>query len=298
MGLYVYQMVFVGPNNLYTLGEVIQTLTQRKGISWLLGALFLMLGNWLLESVKWFYLARKAVSLSLPEAIRSTLIGLSLGVTVPAQLGDTLGRVSALSATDRLHALGAAVVSNGLQFYVSLLAATCAWWPISRLIGLPGLLRIMMLIVLVGCIGAGAFFFSQRQKLHLPPLFASFTPYFSVIKGYSSSELGIAFLVALARYGFFCAQYFFIFNLFDIPIDLFHTLLGIVFVLSVKTFVPALTVISDLGVREVSSLFFFSKLGVDTSAILVASLLIWSFNVLVPLLTGAILFWQKKWVSA
>lgn len=298
MGLYVYQMVVSGPNNVYTLGEVIQTLTQRKGMSWVLWALLLMLGNWLLESIKWFYLARKAVSIRLSEAIRSTLIGLSLGVTVPAQLGDTLGRVSALSDTDRLHALGAAVISNGLQFFVSLLAATCAWWPISKLIGLPSSLRVMMLILLVGCMGAGIVLFNQRQKLRLPPVFVSFTHYFSVIKGYSTSELGVAFLLALARYVFFCAQYFLIFDLFDIPIDPYHTLLGIVFVLSVKTFVPALTVVSDLGVREVSSLFFFSKLGVDPSAILLASLLIWSLNVLVPLVAGAILFWQKKWVSA
>ncbi len=82
------------------------------------------------------------------DALRGILTGLAVGVAVPAQLGDTLGRVAALKSDRRLEAIGAAIISNGIQFYVSVLAGACGWVYLYQQLDIPNTARLAVNSVL------------------------------------------------------------------------------------------------------------------------------------------------------
>ncbi len=105
--------------------------------------------NWALESLKWQRLARKAVPVTFREAFRGTLTGLAIGVAAPAQLGDTIGRVASLRSHDRLKAIGAALVSNGIQFYVSIIGGGIGLLWVGKKLGLDPMTRSVLNVLLI-----------------------------------------------------------------------------------------------------------------------------------------------------
>ncbi|TDB64445.1 lysylphosphatidylglycerol synthase domain-containing protein [Arundinibacter roseus] len=296
---YLYHVFSTYNKDLSSILTTYTTLKEPEQRLWLFVALLLVPANWALESRKWQLLANKALQLRFSEAFKSTLIGLAVGVAVPAQLGDTLGRVGSLASDNRIRAVGAAVVSNGIQFYVSLLAACLGWWFMAPVLLMLTPLKWSVLGFGIALLSLGFILALLRKRLHpqRKPLryLGKYAESLDVIRLYRGRELLTALCLGIARYALFSCQYVLVLYQFSLGLSLSELLGGVVFVLSVKTFLPALTVFSDLGVREVSAVYYFTKLGATPDKIMAATLLIWCINILLPLVVGAWFLWQKKW---
>lgn len=174
--------------------------------SWLVGLLLLMPVNWGIEALKWQLLLRRIESVGFGEAYRGVLAGVSLGFTLPVLAGDAAGRVLSLRSSRRAGAVGASLVSGGLQFLAALLLGTIAWtW---HLLTIPArntptawaLLMLFGLVLSLSLLTAGL-----RHRLTkwsevgrsrwLPKLL----PYIQIAGEYSNAELGTAFALALVR---------------------------------------------------------------------------------------------------
>lgn len=255
--------------------------------------------NWALESLKWQLLAKKAIPITFYEALRSTLTGLAVGVALPAQIGDTLGRVGSLKSTDRLKTIGAAVVSNGIQFYVSIIAGGVSWFLLKDSINAPEWISTAVVFLMIILLILGFLIAWFRRPLLLwntkKNWLIRVQSYLEVIASYTLADLGIALILGTLRYLVFLFQFVLAISLFNFGINWLEITAGAGLILLAKTLIPALNIFGDLGLREFTALYVFKNYGLPSEKIVAATLLIWFINILGPLLVGIVLVWRYKW---
>lgn len=256
--------------------------------------------NWACESRKWQLLAQKIENISFGQAFQGVLSGLALGFLMPNNVGDAAGRVLSLQSHQRLSGVGAALLSNGLQFFVSLGFGTLGWgfWLVHQ----PSLQhwpQALLVVLLVATIVFGLFLMTKREVSELFlrrfRVFRWIEPYVKVIATYSMGEIGGAFRWAVLRYGVFTLQFALLLALFQVKLPWEVALAGIFLVFFAKTLIPALNFLGDLGIREASSLYVFGFYGVEPARILAVTLTLWCINILLPVLIGTVWTLKLKW---
>ncbi len=298
---YIFSTLQSEQKGVQSIGVVLGQLWVKENGITLLTMLLLVPANWALESLKWQRLALKAVPVTFKEAFRSTLTGLAVGVAVPAQLGDTLGRVASLRSDKRLLAIGAAVVSNGIQFYVSLVVGLVSWSLVGSSVPVSPTLSTIIsggLIFLVVLGPVVAYFRKSLTRWKSNFAFINkIAPYFQVISRYEAGDLLPPLLYGMFRYLVFMLQFVLALTLFNFPLTLVELTACVGLILLAKTIIPAINLFGDLGLREFIALFLFSQYGLPSEQVITATLLVWAINILGPLLVGIVLVWQHKWLS-
>lgn len=276
--------------------------TQLRAVShpeqWAIPLLLLTPVNWGLEALKWQILLRRVEPVRFWEACKGVLAGVSLGFALPAQLGDTTGRVLSLR-TNRTEAVGASLVSGGMQFYVSIVFGTIAW--AHHLTLVPERNQAAgnwLLVLLIGLTAGGVVVGLIRKPLVRTvsgrPALRRFARYWQVAGYYSNREIGLALVTAALRYLVFSLQFYLAMRVVGLIVPPAVAASGIGLVFLAKTITPAFNLLSDLGVREAASLWVFSPFAVNVPVLLTATLTLWVANVLMPVLVGLIWVWKLK----
>ncbi|WP_408020212.1 lysylphosphatidylglycerol synthase domain-containing protein [Spirosoma soli] len=255
--------------------------------------------NWGFEAVKWQILLRRVELTNFWDAYRGVLAGVSLGFALPAQLGDTSGRVLSLRTNERARAIGASLVSGGMQFYVALVFGSLAWaHHLTIVSSRANTAGRWLLVLLVGLSGLGVVFGLTRrpllQWLEGRTIMRRFVTYWNVASQYSDREIVLALGAATLRYLVFSTQFYLAIRLLGIDLPTAVSVSGIGLVFLAKTLTPAFNLLSDLGVREAASLWVFAPFGVPAPVLLSATLTLWVANVLMPILVGLIWVWKLK----
>lgn len=276
--------------------------TQLRAVShperWAISLLLLTPVNWGLEALKWQILLRRVESVRFWEAYKGVLAGVSLGFAMPAQLGDTAGRVLSLR-TNRAGAVGASLVSGGMQFYVAIVFGTMAWAHHLTLVPERSHSAGNWLLVLLVSLSVGGVVFGLLRKrlvnfLSGRPALGRFARYWQVAGLYADREIGLALSVAALRYLVFSLQFYLAMRVVGLVIPTTVAASGIGLVFLAKTITPAFNLLSDLGVREAASLWVFSPFAVSVPVLLTATLTLWVANVLTPVIVGLIWVWKLK----
>ncbi|WP_420148246.1 lysylphosphatidylglycerol synthase transmembrane domain-containing protein [Spirosoma sp.] len=277
---------------------------QLRGVDhpeqWLAGLFLLTPVNWGFEALKWKILLRRLNETSFWEAYRGVLAGVSLGFALPAQLGDTAGRVLSLR-NHQVEAVGASLVSGGMQFYVAILMGTGAWAHYLTIVPERNNSAGQWLLVLLIGLSVGGIVFGLFRRplvywLERRPTLQRFSSYWNVAGLYSNVEIGSALGMATLRYVVFSIQFYFALRAVGIQLTPGISASGIGMVFLVKTITPAFNLLSDLGVREAAALWVFSPFDqVSIPVLLTATLTLWVANILTPVLVGLIWVWKLKW---
>ncbi|GLU53598.1 lysylphosphatidylglycerol synthase domain-containing protein [Dyadobacter frigoris] len=296
---YIYHTFENEQKGIQDIGLVYKTILSKTHVLIISIILLLVPVNWALESLKWQRLARKAVPVTFLEAFRGTLTGLAIGVAAPAQLGDTIGRVASLRSHDRLKAIGAALVSNGIQFYVSIIGGGTGLLYVGEKLGLDPVTRSVLngLLILLILLAAAIVSFRRKltewktEKVFLTKLLS----YFQIIGQYSAADLIVATTYGLLRYAVFLSQFVLVLSLFDFGLTYTNLSACAALIFLAKTLIPAVNVLGDLGLREFTALFVFKQYNLPAEQIIAATFLVWIINVLGPILIGIFLLWKYKW---
>jgi len=265
----------------------------------LLFALLLIPFNWGLEALKWQFLARKLEPITWFEALEGVVTGVALGFWTPQFIGDYAGRTLQLQTTGRSRSAGALMLSNASQFIVSFVVGCMGLfffsaeriWPF-----LPALEGISITLTAISLVMVVMFFnsrlFAELADKALPK--SLLARVLSILKEYSERELSVVLLISALRYAVFASQFYLLFRLFglDLPADIL--LPGIAIIYLVKTIIPSLNIVGDLGLREISALLYFQQFGGFQEKVVAASLLLWCINLLIPTLAGIVLIWRIK----
>ena len=276
-----------------SISEMMKYLTEIPFNATLITVLLLIPINWAFEAWKWQRLAIKVESISFWEAYKGVLAGLALGNFTPMMLGDYAGKIAMLKTPKRTISIGAILLGNGMQLYVSLLFGGISYlYFIIEAKPNPFLLHTYIIAFLCILLLLGVWIAFNLQWLN----FAGFNnrlityvgQYLSILKEYSQPEIRDIFLIASGRYLIFAIQFLLVLQLFQLQLATSILLAGIGFIFLTKTLGAAFNFLGDLSVRALTSIYYFGYFGANLSLITTATFTIWFINVLVPVMVGSV----------
>ena len=293
----VYSLIQEKSDNIGDIWQKLEAIISPENTPKLAIVLLLMPINWAFEAWKWQKLASKVEKISFQEAYKGVLAGLSLSVITPIMLGDFTGKILLLKSDKRLQSIGAILLGNAVQLYVSLFFGSMSYlffvfWVKPTPIFFHLSANFLLIIALIFGLFLGLNLskidtFSTKNKL-----FNYLKHCLIILKHYDTHELRNILLVATARYLVFSLQFLIMLNIFRIHLPIYVLLAGIGMVFLAKTLASTLNFLGDLSVRAFSSIYYFSFFGVQTSLIASATLTIWLINVLLPIVVGSIFVLQ------
>ncbi|RYU96659.1 lysylphosphatidylglycerol synthase domain-containing protein [Emticicia agri] len=248
--------------------------------------------NWAFEAWKWQRLATKVEKISFAEAYQGVLAGVALANFTPMMIGDYAGKILMLKTQKRTASIGAILLGNGMQLYVSLLFGVISYgyfvWVAQPE---PLLLHISMVVLLCIFLLIGIWIAFSLQKLSFTTenkWLKYISPYLIVLKEYTLPEIRDVFLIATGRYIIFTIQFLLVLQVFNIHLPITVLIAGIGIIFLTKTLGAAFNFLGDLSMRAITSVYYFGYFGVSLSLITTATFTIWLMNVLVPVIIGSL----------
>lgn len=246
--------------------------------------ILLMPLNWILEAVKWKKLMSVESNISLPDALKGIMSGVSLGFITPYAVGDYAGRLGWLNVKDKSRYVGSIWLGNVIQMIVTLLFGSIGLSVFYSYSGIElPIFKIILSVALTLISGFTLVFILRSKRLKWLNKIQYF---FEIITTYSAIDLLKVLAVAATRYAVFSIQFLLILFILNINLSAIYLCAGISWIFLFKSIVPSFNFMSDLGIRELSALTFFDLFNVNQSSVVAGSLLLWLINILIPVIIG------------
>lgn len=265
---------------------------------YLLFIILLLPLNILLEAFKWKTLIKSIHVISIPEAIKSVLIGIVGGLSTPNKIGDFPVRTLYMPAHTRVPATIIGYIGSWIQTIV---------------IALTGIISLALLIKHNNFQMQHSNTYTHIVLVVIIILFITFctlpliaqrlnntnnTPSWlkTIIRAISEltlKQFHKLILITLARYIVFSFQFFLALKLFGIDLSLSQAFLSIPSMYLLISITPSFA-ISDLIVRTSYASLIIGLFSTNILAISLASSSIWTINCLVPMIIGSILMCSNK----
>lgn len=290
----LYKTIFVAPDTFLSWGSILQAAVDSPLLGLIVIAGLLIPVNWGFEAKKWQLLGQKLEPISYLRAYRSVMVGLTLGFITPNRLGDYAGRVLELKSAQRLEAIGAIFIGRYCQLVATVLAGSVGlfyfifrfyWWSypavsLSVMLLLVGL-SVTMLVLLFHAKAMVAVVNAVKPLRHL-------VQYVAIMGDYSKREVSHLLWLSLGRYGVFLLQFIVLLVMFGVKLSVIEYVGGVSGTFFLKSVVPSVSLLSDLGVRELSAMYLFGLLGQAKLQVLSASLSLWLLNIAIPSALGLV----------
>jgi len=285
--LVIAVLILYGLLRVVSVSEVVSAF-QSARVEYLVGALALVVANLSLQALKWRYFVRLANPESSNfETIASLLFGMTLGVLTPGQIGEFGGRAIRHSSLPSATVVGLTMIDKLQTLLVMGIAAVVSYL---SLVALESWLRVLLIVMVWGlCLYV---FFRPRllnrlfnsiplkifQREWAQDLIRSLTLF-------HGKDLLFALAVTLGFYGTVYLQMFILLNAFS-PVGWWQAFVGFAAMMFLKALVPIS--LGDLGIREASSVYFYSLMAIPQATALNASLLLFIINILLPAVSGLV----------
>ncbi|WP_222933170.1 lysylphosphatidylglycerol synthase domain-containing protein [Fulvivirga aurantia] len=260
---------------------------ENSNYLYFISVIFLMPFNWLLEAKKWQVLVRPITRLHMMGALKGVLAGLSVGFITPHGIGTYIGRVLLITSAERSKLVGSVLLGRLLQ-----MSATLIFGSLGVYVLLGSSFLSMYLILLSSLLITGIALLKLKFKTGWKWL-NKLIYYIDIISTYKVKDFLNVFSLSIVRYLVFTLQFFLVLSMF-VELDALIKLAGVTWIFLAKSILPTFNFLSDLGVREVSAIYYFDNFQVPLIPVLAASLLLWLINILLPTLIGTPLVMKLK----
>lgn len=263
---------------------------------------FMMFINWGLEAFKMQLLLRRIQPLSLMNALKMVITGISFSFLFPNRYGEFIGR-------------GFAAKSQKFQVGLTGLIASLAQTLITLCCGLGALFYILFqydvskilhlsIVLITSCITVFCFFIYFKlpllQRLCSKVKWTFLQKYIqrmSILNHFSKQELLKILLLSFVRYSVFALQFYLILHIFNLNVSLTEALFLIPIYYLMLMIIPVFF-ITEPGVRGSVAIFLLSWLHPNSStSIFMATTVIWSINILIPAIIGSFFLLHLKLIS-
>ena len=262
-------------------------------------ALALVPVNWGLEAWKWWHLARHLEPVSFRRAFRAVLVGLTLGFVTPNRVGDYAGRIIELKSR-RLDALGAVFLGRYCQLVVTVLAGTLGGLYFLLRFALPGYPAVQAGVVAATVLLNGALLLPLYYSRLVVGAVAAvrplrrLRPFLAVMPTYPARLLSGVLVLSGVRYAVFGVQFGLLLLAYGCRAPLGPGAAAVAGTFLLKSLVPSLNALADVGVRELSATHLFGLLGEPVLPVLSASLSLWVLNIALPSAAGLVFVLRLK----
>ncbi|MCW3127995.1 MAG: hypothetical protein JWO03_3653 [Bacteroidetes bacterium] len=256
-------------------------------VALLLTVILLMPLNWALEAIKWKLLLKHSAHVTLREALRSVLGGLSIGFATPARVGEFAGRVMFLHKGERVDGIYLSALGGIAQSIVTFLTALFmlrfytgkadVFFSAYSYVGFALLAFIM--------IGLYISFDQIVEWLHHRGL--SIDNYIIPTgKTPHRNDKWLVFITSFFRYSVYVLQYYLLLRFVGIEGNLFEMTAAISLVLFLQSVSPLIP-LTDMTVRGGIALLVFADYGNHmTIGIFMVPVMLWAINLLIPAIVG------------
>lgn len=287
----IYRQLAVN-HNFLELWEDFQFNWDTEIFFYFLIVLLLMPVNLNLEALKWQKLILKIEHVPPLRAFSAICSGITLSMFTPNRVGEFGGRVLLLRKASKIQGAAISLVGSLSQLVASFSIGFLG------LVGFLLLYKVVSVAIAVTLLGAGimlvfllSFFYFNNGLLHTLLLksekFKKYAVHLNPLLSFSNADLLNALSISLARHLVFSLQYILIFWCLGIGVsagfaNMFILVLSIFFV---QTVFPSIALI-ELGVRSSIAIYFMENIGANPLEVIVASLLLWSINLMIPSVIG------------
>lgn len=240
--------------------------------------------NWLLESLKWKYLASTIHPISFKTAVIQTLASFSASVATPAKAGDYGTKALYFSNSNRKKIITLNLVSNLMQMAVTtILGLIAILFFLSEFTSIElkqGL--ILFLSTTVACL-IGLYIFRNKNVFRTNLSFQKLWNFYAGIE--HKIKLRV-FLIAVIRYAAFSLMFYFLLHFFGMDLPLPAALMVICVKYFLVSVVPTFFVL-DVVIRGGVAVWLFAFFGIPETIVLSAIAVMWIFNFLLPAIAGS-----------
>lgn len=297
----------------HNLTELSQSLLDMAGKSnfWFLTALVLLLLplNLLLNSYVWKLLVDKLEVVSMGNALKAVLAGISVSMFMPNRTGDFLGRILILKKANRIQAILVTLIGSVAQLMTIIIFGIISvvlffphWLPLVNSLNTwiyIGVIITALLSLLLGIFSYLNFsVFTDIIKRISGKAHRKIVKYVTVFSFYNARELSYVLLLSMVRYLIFSLQFYLLLRLFGIPLNYYNAMVLIGMIYLLMTVIPTIA-LSELGVRGSVSLYIFQlyygmAVSQYSTYIVMASSVLWIINLALPALVGIIFIFSLK----
>jgi hypothetical protein len=275
---------------------------QTQGLFYIPLLLVLMILNWLIESVKWKIAVASVQPVSMFRAFKAVLAGVSISLSLPNRIGEYLGRVLYLEPTQRVRAISVTVVASFSQLIVTVMMgflglllarpvmlsqggwAIQTWW---IAVGVVVLIAILMLLLYFNISFLNRWL--QQKLLDSSskwPL--RFKGWLAALDSCDAAILRVLLSLSVLRYVVFVAQYYLAYQFFGVHFDMHQLFIIVSLTFLTLAAVPTFAA-PELALRGAVGIFIAKWFTMQTAEVVLALLLIWITNLILPAIIGALL---------
>lgn len=272
--------------------DIITAFKNAKKINLLLAG-FLLIPNLLVQLFKWRFLLRTVLpEVGLSESLISLFGGITIGLITPGRIGE-VGRalfikhanqlkIAGLAAIDKIYGLIVITIGGTLGILFLLISLYIkSVFLITPLVLLMGIAVILIIYISFHPKVIQGFFYNLKAVIPYRGLLTSFLSSFDNFdKSAAKTILGLGVILYLIV----IAQFLLLAKAFENLPFLWGFSSSSVTLLA-KSLLPFS--FGDLGIREASSIYFFTQFGIKAMTAFNASILLFTINVLIPSIIGA-----------
>lgn len=299
LAFYVIYHKFLNKNSdIRQFEDLIARISRTQVVVTLSAVVFLMFLNWFLESLKWQYLSKRLVAISVWEAVEAVFCGLTWAIFTPNRIGEFGGRVMFLPNRKRIHGVFAMAVGAFAQNVITNVAGVLAslWFAyeffhlnIWVYLGIVGLSLAFLALLLV-CYFNIAWLVTLLDKIKFLQKYHRF---FDIMGRYNGKELRSVIAYSLARFAVFSFQYYLVIHLLLPALPFMPMMLTVVVFIFIQSALPSLDLL-DIGVRSFTAMHLFLYITNQQIAIIAAVSSIWLINLIIPAIIGSVFVLKLK----
>jgi len=113
--------------------------------------------------------------------------------------------------------------------------------------------------------------------------------YIRVLENFNATVLLRILSLSVMRYLVFVGQYYLLFQVFDVELNIWQVFWAVSVVFLVLAIVPTIALFTELGIRWKASIELVQLFSTNVVGILATSLAIWIINLVIPALIGSLL---------
>jgi hypothetical protein len=253
-----------------------------------------LIGNYILEAIKWQLLTQSIAKRSMGVALKEVLVGLSAGILTPFMVGDFIGRI--WNFKNKKEAFVLNVYNSFIQSFTAIVFGWCSLmvWK-HALLHYPKIFDFLIFALGITIVVGFLFLFFNDYKFLKSFRIDFFKKYLAIFDSLRQDTKFQVLGLAMLRNVFFVLQYLLVFWwLGEVKVEIKVLLVGINLLLLVKTIGGGLNILGDISTRQLFGLYFFGQFSIAPEIILSTTLFVWVFNIFVPALVGVFLIKSKK----
>jgi hypothetical protein len=256
----------------------------------------LMLVNWVLEALKWQYLTRKLLPISVWIAIEGVFSGLTWAIITPNRIGEYGGRVMFLPPSRRIHGIFAMAVGSIGQLIITNVfgALSLVWFVFTFKQLAPWLLFVLSIFAAVFISFFLILYFNIQWLVWLLNRISFLKKYhrfFDVMGQYKFTELLKIMGFSLARFCAFSLQYYLVIHLLIPDLPFFTVIMLVSIVFFVQSSLPSLDLV-DIAIRSTAAVTLFAYVTHQHVTVIAAYTSIWLINLIIPAILGSVFIFK------